>query len=1551
MDTFTKEDEKVIQEASGYLRDLAFNFFEHQPFNKTIIDPYNDAIINSLPDILEAPVVYETNERVGIIEFRHVAPLPPFDGQINPLTNAEAFAELKKKHDMEFASLELLIATGAPDQEYDTGRLDTPDGRARLGQLRRKHNEERHKLLISLYSEVEKNWFTAAKARQRGESWLLAIYADIRVTEWNKVGGTVGIVPEYEADEKGRDADVLDLRFLKDKVNSSRLLHNTKTSRTKENVHLFSLPLMVGSAWDWLILAKVPRSQWNKYGECDLSPQCQFIINGNEKAFISQIKASSNEPRIILDNKTADKIPEKVCELRCSTISKKSNLIRIKFVPISGKTDIKGAKTCFITLPFMKDEQVVRGSSSKPKLTFNILWIFRFYIILYHYEHGMALEDGESNILMLQEFNKTLLDVCYQQNAKPSEISLYRLVVNELIDTVEHATKIVKPNIRSDEDFIDHMRSYTKASHTKDLGANLAHLKWLMLAQFMPQVVCPPYEYHEEINWKPYPKFTALVQMLVKYVKCYIGVKTIDDRDSLEEQQLATAGMEISVLIKKAFNIVKNVVRPKQTDGPVSIDALERSFHGNGKTKVTDDLITCFSTGNWGLKGGGPPRPGVVQMFESASMLSQWNMIRKNSIPVKKNSNIEKPRRVHHTSYGIYDPTNTPDSEAVGLVRSLCLSVYVTSDDTSSYNIIVDYLEFRLEDHDPDSEATPPIKEFIPAGAFLNRKPNSFDVDQKSERLPCYIDNIFFCYATEEVYEKLKAMKLRKELGYSEIYIRTIVDDWETVREIRIRTCGGRTMRPLLRVIDSSIPALEMYRRGERPTFLELWTNGYAEYVSPGEFQEAEVAMNYQHFVKGIMNGRKFTHIEMDPYMAMSIEVATQPYPQLNPNPRVLYYASMARQPLSVPFATYQTRQETEIRVLNYVHKPLVTTDVVKLLGLDQQPFGTMVYVAIKGKSATDEDATVWKKSFFDRGGMQGTIFNTYSVEAADTVPDPKDKEYKYSKGLIKIRYSEDNPRDEEDEGEWPFPEGFPKLKGQTNVLVKPEDLLVRYRVKQDEISEVGKLKLAGKRAGFVSFTDYSGISVQREQRVVVRFPHIPGEGDKFANRYAQKGVAGKIIPDEDMSYIITPTGSITPDVIFSPTSFTSRMTAGMNAEIWAGQALVACDQRRIVKSLIRYVMGMEAPELKDKNTDFWIVLDKAMVRREAPYKGSEEPQFQLIARIKSKVENEILKEFAERKIPEGEFREKPDPVRDIEPAYDDLIRRMEMDGWEESYGIRVSKNIGTEFFFVIDEDFISEIWVEGAKSTVEKVVLFSQLKPELAELWYMENTERLIPNYLFRNPQHFPDDDLKELADATAFRDPNYKNIYKALKDRGYSPKGQYSMIDGKTGQMTKATIFAGPCMWMQLRHLTDSKYQIRDQGSMSVASRSVAKGKAVGGAVRSGELSHSAMLAHGNMSYLTERFMTASDKYDALVCSKCGSECYKQMHSAIIKCETCGSTDIPHVLTLPYSGVRFMSLLEAAGVRPTIETKPDPRYQHNVIATTIFEKEKESAPSRIIE
>lgn len=97
-------------------------------------------------------------------------------------------------------------------------------------------------------------------------------------------------------------------------------------------------------------------------------------------------------------------------------------------------------------------------------------------------------------------------------------------------------------------------------------------------------------------------------------------------------------------------------------------------------------------------------------------------------------------------------------------------------------------------------------------------------------------------------------------------------------------------------------------------------------------------------------------------------------------------------------------------------------------------------------------------------------------------------------------------------------------------------------RYKYTEEVYVSDVKLIGNELGSESLAKVI---------ITLHISRRPAIGDKFANRHGQKGVVSYLYSNENMPFT---SHGMTPDVIFNPHGFPSRMTIGQMLESMAGK-------------------------------------------------------------------------------------------------------------------------------------------------------------------------------------------------------------------------------------------------------------------------------------------------------------------------------------------------------------------------------------------------------------
>ena len=87
----------------------------------------------------------------------------------------------------------------------------------------------------------------------------------------------------------------------------------------------------------------------------------------------------------------------------------------------------------------------------------------------------------------------------------------------------------------------------------------------------------------------------------------------------------------------------------------------------------------CPLKNKGGDKGASAPKAGVSQVLNRLTYASSLSHLRRCNTPLARTGKQAKPRQLHNTHWGMVCPAETPEGQAVGLVKNLALMAYITT--------------------------------------------------------------------------------------------------------------------------------------------------------------------------------------------------------------------------------------------------------------------------------------------------------------------------------------------------------------------------------------------------------------------------------------------------------------------------------------------------------------------------------------------------------------------------------------------------------------------------------------------------------------------------------------------------------------------------------------------------------------------------------------------------------------------------------------------------------------------------------------------------------
>lgn len=150
----------------------------------------------------------------------------------------------------------------------------------------------------------------------------------------------------------------------------------------------------------------------------------------------------------------------------------------------------------------------------------------------------------------------------------------------------------------------------------------------------------------------------------------------------------------------------------------------------------------------------------------------------------------------------------------------------------------------------------------------------------------------------------------------------------------------------------------------------------------------------------------------------------------------------------------------------------------------------------------------------------------------------------------------------------------------------------------------------------------------------------------------------------------------------------------------------------------------------------------------------------------------------------------------------------------------------------------------------------------------------------------------------------------------------GKEVLINGMTGATMTCDVFMGPIYYQKLKHMVIDKIHARDVGKRT-ANRQPVESRSKQGGLKFGEMEVAAMISHGAPNCVLDRLLYNSDKFETVICTKCGQLAdpvpakphqYQQLTGETPRafCRRCESSDHIKMLVIPYG---FKTLVEYIG------------------------------------
>ena len=797
-------------------------------------------------------------------------------------------------------------------------------------------------------------------------------------------------------------------------------------------------------------LKNATEKEMSEYGECMYEHGGYFIVNGQEKVIIGQERMAHNQIFCYHNAKTGNY----TADIRCipEGVSKAALQTLIRYT-----TDFKTSKHF--------NTATIQVNFSQTKREFPLMVLFRAFGV-----------EQEEDIIELITPNR---DERIVKLLQPSfDESLVIQDRESAIEFMSHHITLILPTPERQKE----------------------QVRYILSNNIFPHIGTSP---SDDLT-----KAFFLGHAVKKCLLVFLGDLDVDDRDHFGNKRIDLSGNLVGTLFRIAFNRVLGEFK-KKIEKTKCINSKSDFEHLN----ITKQIRSSLSTGNWGSNSSKSTHTGVTQQLQRITYIATISHLRRLIAPIAKEGKSVKPRQLHNSSAFLTCPSDTPESDQVGLIKNMAMLMEVSVENSGAS------IRFMLESE------------------------NLMPLEQAGNHMKVFVNGkcMGACEDGNKLFLKIKMAKMKGTIPsdcgiiYSELQ-----------KEINVVTDGGRAIRPVLYVEGKDPQAfLEQFKRvlSEGKSWDEICKMGLVEYLDSKEEENIMCAMTVEDFVKNRF-GYRYTHLEIHPSLLLGACASTIPYSNHTQAPRVSYQSSQMKQAIGAFALNYHSRFDALGYMMHYPQKPIVSTRSGKLMKIDEMPAGANCIVAIMCHTGfNQEDSLLINRAALDRGlfristfkswknseNRQGTNYEEFCI--------PDDARANLESGVTLSSGSNRYDLLDVDDG----------LVG-VGLRVSDHDVLVGKMLPLTNNNE-GGVSTPTTNGSKVTKKDVSMVLEQTDEGVVdsvllaqnevgkrmtkirLRQTRVPEVGDKLASNCAQKGVIGRIMEPEDMPFTAE---GIIPEIIIN---------------------------------------------------------------------------------------------------------------------------------------------------------------------------------------------------------------------------------------------------------------------------------------------------------------------------------------------------------------------------------------------------------------------------------